>query len=114
MANKQYLFVGPNNRWYLTPITTLSWDWSEYQELTGAYGYCDGTAIGTFTCNGGEDGEFGVGCSNGSDTNFKALPIYDFDMTLGTGTVCQDQPNAFGLVGYLCQENVEMYVHYVQ
>jgi hypothetical protein len=109
---KQYLYVGPGNRWYLSPITMDSWSWSAYQALTGTYTYCDGTNTGTFPCNGGESGTFGVGCSNGPNATFKTLPIYASNPPQGQCTICQDKPDAFG--GPVCQTNVSIYYHYVQ
>jgi hypothetical protein len=110
-ANKQYLYVAPNGRWYQSPVTTQSWNWGFYQALNGTYTYCNGTSVGSFGCNSAEGGHFGIGCSNGPGGTFKTLPIYSASPGAGQCEVCQDQPNAFG--GGVCQLNVSIYFRYV-
>lgn len=108
--SKQYLYVAPNNHWYLSPVTVLSWTWASYQAQGGQYAYCDGTQTGVFSCTPVEGGDFGVGCSNGPGAGKKALPIYSSNPPAGQCEICQDVPNAFG--GAACEMGVSIYFRY--
>ena len=84
--------------WYLSPPTTLVWNWTQGQQLPGTYQYFDGTNIGSIYCGGSdEQPQWGVGCSSGGGGTPKVLTIYDNDSGAGQGTVCQDIPDAFGV-----------------
>ena len=104
-VSKQYLYVY-QNRWYMSPITKLSWKWDLGQELRGTYTYSDGTVKQSVECNGSaEQPTFGVGCSDGPGSTRKVLPWTGWitsglkgtkSPNTGQGTVCQDIPAAFG------------------
>lgn len=51
---KRYLYVH-QDRWYMSPPTTLRWNWTEGQgqELAGNYSYYNGVSTAAFTCPGG-------------------------------------------------------------
>jgi hypothetical protein len=102
-ALRTYLYED-SGRWYQSPPTTLDWNWAVGQELTGTYGYFDGTSSGTFACAGSsETPQYGIGCSNGPGGTFKCIPLSTTanppgtpNQFLGQAIICQDQPNAFG------------------
>ena len=109
---KQYLYIDPsNNHWYLSPQTTLTWNWGYYQALNGTYTYCNGSGIGTFGCSSAEGGNFGIGCSNGPGGTCKCLPIYSDNPSGGQVEICQDCPNAFG--GGVCEYPIDVYYTYI-
>jgi len=85
---------------YLSPQTTLLWSWSEYQPLEGQYAYGrSGVFDGTFPCTDGETGYWGVGCSNGPNTDWKCFAHGEgfADPAAGRTTICQDLPDVFGV-----------------
>ncbi len=95
-VSRNYLY-SYGTKWYVSPSTTLVWDWSSYQGLNGTYGYGSGaTLTSTFGCTSWEGGSWGVGCSNGPGGTYKVLPIYTSDPAAATSTVCQDLPDNFG------------------
>jgi hypothetical protein len=95
-TSKQYLYIY-QDRWYRSPATTLTWSWQYGQQLVGTYSSFNGTSTFTFGCQGSfEQPTFGVGCSEGPGGSSKVLPIYENYPATGQGTVCQDQPAAFG------------------
>ena len=107
-VDREYLYSA-NGRWYRSPKTQLVWVWNSGQQLTGDYAWWNGSQNGSLTCNGsGEKPTFGIGCSNGGGGTAKVLLAYASDPNTGTGTVCQDIPNAFG--GGVCQTNVAAWV----
>ncbi len=111
--NKQYLYVAPNEHWYLSPITTLSWNWNGGQLLTGSYKYCDGVNEAEYTCSNRDNNEppdFGIGCSDGLGGEWKTVPLYTKDPAAGQCNICQDYPNAFG--GAVCQDGISIYYKY--
>lgn len=105
IVSKQYLYVY-QDRWYLSPITKLSWKWDSGQELRGTYQYANGTVTGSVDCLGsGEQPPFGVGCSEGPGSTRKVLPWNGWitsglkgtkNPNTGQGTVCQNIPSAYG------------------
>ncbi|CDS53175.1 hypothetical protein [Polaromonas sp. CG9_12] len=95
-TSKQYLYVY-QDRWYRSPITTLTWSWQYGQQLVATYDGFNGTSTLTVGCQGSyEQPTFGVGCSEGPGPTRKVLPIYGNYPASGQGTICQDQPFAFG------------------
>lgn len=104
-TSKQYLYVY-QNQWYRSPATTLTWSWQSGQQLAGSYAGFNGTAALTVTCQGSwEQPTFGVGCSEGPGNTHKVIPWDNWITSTwkgekypatGQGTVCQDQPGAFG------------------
>jgi cysteine-rich repeat protein len=107
-VDRAYLY-SYNGRWYRSPKTQLVWGWASGQQLTGDYAWWNGSQAGSLTCNGsGEKPTFGIGCSNGGGGTAKVLLAYASDPNTGTGTVCQDIPNAFG--GSVCQAGVATWV----
>ncbi len=107
-GEKKYLYVYGSS-YYESSSTTLSWSWDYYQELLGLYLYFDGSNTGVLDCTGGEGGDFGVGCSSGGGGTEKVLTIYGRDPSNGTGTVCQDLPDAFHVGA--CADPVAFYVY---
>ena len=108
VTSKAYLYLS-GDHWYRSPATTLAWSWSSVQQLTGDYAYYNGTVTSAFTCAGSAELPwFGIGCGAGPGPTFKVLPATTSDPALGTCTVCQDQPNAFG--GAVCHTDVGIYV----
>ncbi|MFH1726094.1 MAG: hypothetical protein ABII00_15915 [Elusimicrobiota bacterium] len=107
-GTKYYLYVY-EDRYYMSPATTLTWSWDEGQELTGEYTYFDGQHEGTVSCEGytgdpwdpwgwsAEIPMWGVGCSEGGGGSEKILTYYDKDPANAQGYVCQDIPDAFGI-----------------
>ena len=95
---KEYLYVANDNRWYRSPKTKHVWSWSSPYDLTGTYGYFDGKQKATFECNKAvEKSKWGVGCSVGEvGGDWKVLCWNGYDAEAATGTICQDNPNAFG------------------
>ena len=109
-TSRQYMY-SYGSGWYTSPSTALVWNWSSYQSLNGTYSYSSGgsSITGTFSCSHGEGGSYGVGCSNGGGNQWKVLPIYNSpDTTNGTCTVCQDQPDVFGVGA--CASGVQIWV----
>ncbi len=94
---RRYLYTYGSG-FYISPATTLVWSWSSYQALNGSYSFGTGTSISSsFSCTSSEGGSWGVGCSNGGGGTYKCLTIYSSSASIGEGTVCQDQPDVFGV-----------------
>ncbi len=107
---KEYLYLYAG-RWYRSPSTKQVWNWSGGQQLTGSYGWHNGSKTSTYTCSGsGEKPAFGVGCSNGGGGTAKTLPIYNKSPSTAQCTICQDQPNAYG--SGACRSNVTIYARW--
>ena len=105
---RRYLYLSAG-RWYRSPCTTVAWSWTAGAQVTGTYEYFNTSVTSSFVCAGSsERPAWGVGCSRGGGPEWKVLPAYVQDAALGTSTVCQDQPNAFG--GGVCQAGVKIYV----
>ena len=106
---RSYLY-SRDGAWYLSPSTTLVWDWTSYQALDGTWSFASSgaTAEGSFDCVSAEDGGWGVGCSNGGGGEYKVLPIYSSDPASATSEVCQDLPDVFGVGS--CAEDVAIWV----
>ncbi len=85
--------------WYISPSTNLVWDWSNYTVLEGSYRYGNSVTgdSGDLQCTDVEQGHWGVGCSNGPGTQYKVVPAYTHNEAEGTSTICQDQPDVFGV-----------------
>ncbi len=107
-VDRRYLY-SRGSAFYLSPVTQLVWTWNSYQALNGTYEYATSgtTATSSFGCSSGEGGHFGVGCSNGGGAQWKVLPIYNSNASNGTCTICQDQPDAFGVGA--CASNVQIW-----
>ncbi len=94
---RQYLYLRAN-RWYMSPVTTLVWSWTQGQQLTGTYTYFDGAGTGWIYCGGSDERpQWGVGCSDGGGFNAKVLTVDGNDPAAGQGTVCQDFPDIFSV-----------------
>ncbi len=107
-VDRRYLY-SRGSAFYLSPVTQLVWTWNSYQALNGTYEYATSgtTATSSFGCSSGEGSHFGVGCSNGGGAQWKVLPIYNSNASNGTCTICQDQPDAFGVGA--CASNVQIW-----
>jgi hypothetical protein len=103
-----FLYYEPlTGNWYQSPAATTSWSWNSFNQVTGTYLYgTDTGTTGSITCNGGERGSYGVGCSTGPGPTSKVLPIYSSSPSTSTGEVCQDRP---GLFGAPCGVGIELY-----
>ena len=95
-VTRRYLYTYEDG-FYLSPTTELVWSWSAYTPLEGTWTYgVVGGPSDTFDCTDGEDGYWGVGCSNGPGSTYKVLPWGDeHNTTYGAATVCQDLPDVF-------------------
>ena len=70
-ADLQYKYE-LNNAYYLTPTTSLVWDWNRYQALSGDYVFVDPEGYhDAFACTDTEQGHSGIGCSNGGGAAWK-------------------------------------------
>ena len=106
----EYLYVA-NGAWYRSPETTEKWSWSAYSPVNGTYAYGKGAdQTGTFGCTHGEQGYWGVGCSNCPGGCWKCF-VHGAglkDIATGQTTICQDQPNVFGYGA--CGQPVQIYM----
>lgn len=103
----QYTAAGMS---YTSPVTSLKWSYSSFQEVGGTYTYYDSNgAPGSFDCPAGSatNGQnmskaYGIGCSvagGGGPTAFKVLPWSQNPSAgacCGFAWVCQNQPNIWG------------------
>jgi len=106
----EYLYVA-NGAWYRSPKTDQKWSWSTYTPVNGSYAYATGTnPEATFACTHGEQGYWGVGCSNCGGSCWKCF-VHGAglkDTVNGQTTICQDKPNVFGYGA--CGQPVQIYV----
>ena len=107
--SKEYLYVA-NGAWYRSPATTHTWSWSSYQPVNGTYYYGKSSPQGSFGCTHGEQGYWGIGCSNCGGSCWKCFVhgAGHKDVTNGQTTICQDKPNIFGYGA--CGQPVQIYV----
>ena len=118
-TSREYLYtVGDvytaSAAWYISPSNTAIWNWSSYQPVNGTYHYATSghSPTGSFSCTNNEQGQSGIGCSNGAGNNLKCFvpgsSTYQ-DPQHGLATICQDQPNVFNMGG-ACHSPVQVWV----
>lgn len=109
-GTQRYLYL-LGVRWYESPVTSIVWDWTRGQQLTGTYTHFNGTVMGTVACAGSSEVPgFGVGCSSGPGSTVKVLPLYNSNPATGTCEVCQDMPNAYGVGACTASNAVSVFV----
>ena len=99
-TNFQYRYSDlATSAYYLTPVSTLVWDWNAFQGLSGEYMFV--TADGTqdaFDCTVAENGFIGIGCSNGPGGDNWKVFADSGGVTIPERAevqVCDDHPDAF-------------------
>ena len=104
----KYLYAY-EDRWYRSPTTLTAWSWTTFRLLSGVYDYgTDGDLEESVDCDvDDEDGHWGVGCSEGPGDWEKVLPWDDNNAEDGLGTICQDQPDHFGVS--TCADDTAIY-----
>ncbi|MCC6619782.1 MAG: carbohydrate binding domain-containing protein [Deltaproteobacteria bacterium] len=97
--------------WYRTPVTKELWSWTEPVEIPGLWVHDGPAGEGAFDCAGGVAGGWGMGCGTAGGGRFLpgtgASPTKDLDD--GLTSVCQAPPDAFGVGGDGCVDDVEIW-----
>lgn len=93
-GNKNYLYLAGSGNYFISPATSLNWDWNSGQQVTGEY--TTPLPPGSVVCTGSAEVPlFGIGCSNGAGILEKVLPYESKDATAGTITACNHATYVF-------------------